>query len=365
MRAMRIRAVQFQAMRFLVAVLIATALWGVLWGATPGGGPAMADTLERVRDEGMLRCGVSSRGQGLSTVDGSGRWQGFFIDMCRALAAAVTGNADHVEFVEANTENRFSVLRNGEVDVVMEGTTWNLLRDASFGVDFPVVYLFDGQSFIVHRSLGVARLDDLVRAAAAGGLSVCVIEQTTTLRNLEGWMARSRTQLTLKRVRSDEGAMSAFFNHHCDLFTSDRISLHTQRRVKAPNSADYVILPEVISKEPLGPMVRMDEKRWFDVVRWVFLITVLAEEKGVTAANAAAMKDAPDAEVRKLLGATPGLGKGLGLDDSWGWRVVTQVGNYGEIFDRHLGAGSPFGFERGLNGLWNRGGLLYAPPLGG
>jgi ABC-type amino acid transport/signal transduction systems, periplasmic component/domain len=358
-----------RAMRFLVVGLVAAALFSATFGGGSGGsfggGPAAADTLERVRDGGMLRCGVSSRGQGLSTVDGSGHWQGFFIDMCRALAAAVTGNADHVEFVEANTENRFSILRNGEVDVVMEGTTWNLLRDATFGVDFPVVYLFDGQSFIAHRSLGVARLDDLARVAAAGDHSVCVIEQTTTLRNLEIWMARSGVHLTLKRVRSDEGALSAFFNHHCDLFTSDRISLHTQRRIKAPNSADYVILPEVISKEPLSPMVRVDEKRWFDLVRWVFLITVLAEEKGITAANAAAMKDSPDAEVRKLLGVTPGLGKGLGLDDDWGWRVVTQVGNYGEIFDRHLGAGSPLGFERGLNALWSRGGLLYAPPLGG
>ncbi|MCW2238185.1 amino acid ABC transporter substrate-binding protein [Azospirillum canadense] len=330
-------------------------------GALPGR-PARADTLAAVQEAGVLRCGVTSRGSGLSILDESGRWRGFFADMCRSLAAAVTGSADRVEFVEANAENRFAILRNGEVDVVMEGTTWTLQRDAAFGVDFPTVYLFDGQGFIAHRSLGVAHLDDLAKTTT----SVCAIEQTTSLRNLEDWMARSGARLTLKRVRSDEGATSAFFNHHCDLFSSDRMSLYAQRRLMAPDSNDYVILPETISKEPLGPMVRTGEKRWFDIVRWVFLATVLAEEKGVTAANAAAVKeDTVDVEVRKLLGATPGLGWGLGLDDGWGLRVITQVGNYGEIFDRHLGAGSPLGIERGLNALWSKGGLMFAPPLGG
>lgn len=333
----------------------------VLLGVAAPARPAAADTLESVREAGILRCGITSRGSGLSTLDVAGRWQGFFADMCRALAAAVTGDANRVEFIEANTANRFAILRSGEVDVVMEGTTWNLQRDATFGVDFPVVYLFDGQGFVVHRLRGIANLADLTKAEA----SVCVIEQTTTLRNLEDWMARSGARLTLKRVRSDEGATSAFFNHHCDLFTSDRLSLYAQRRLMAPDGNDYVILPETISKEPLGPMVRGEEKRWFDIVRWVFLATVLAEEKGVTAANAAAMREGPDAEVRKLLGGTPGLGWGLGLDDGWGWRVITQVGNYGEIYDRHLGAGSPLGVERGPNALWNKGGLMYAPPLGG
>lgn len=343
--------------RALAGVLLGLAVLG----AAGRGGAGHADTLERVREAGILRCGISSRGTGLSILDNAGRWQGFFTDMCRAVAAAVTGDARNVEFVETNTDNRFAILRSGEVDVVMEGTTWTLQRDATFGVDFPVVYLFDGQGLIAHRSLGVARLDDLAKTTA----SVCVVEQTTSLRNLEDWMVRNGARLTLKRVRSDEGGTSAFFNHHCDLFTSDRISLHAQRRLMAPDGSDYVILPEAISKEPLGPMVRIDEKRWFDVVRWVFLATVMAEEKGVTAANAAAMKESVDVEVRKLLGVTPGLGWGLGLDDGWGWRVVTQIGNYGEIYDRHLGAGSPLGIERGLNALWNKGGLMFAPPLGG
>jgi len=341
-----------------LAVMMLVMMFGA---ALLAGGTAGAGTLDRVREAGVLRCGVMSSGAGLSAVDDSGRWQGFFIDMCRALAAAVVGDADRVEYVETSAENRFALLRNGEVDVLMSGSTWTLQRDATFGVDFPVVNLFDGQGFIAHRSLGAKGIDDLAKAAA----SVCVIEQTTTLRNLEDWMARTGARFTLKRVRTTEGALSAFFNHHCDLFTNDRIGLHAQRLLKAPDSSDYVILPDVISKEPLGPMVRVDEKHWFDIVRWVFLATLLAEEKGVTSANAAEMKDSMDVEVRKLLAVTPGLGRGLGLNDEWGWRVVTQVGNYGEIYDRHLGAGSPLRIERGQNALWTRGGLMYAPPLGG
>lgn len=344
--------------RCLAAMVLGTAL------LLPAGGPA-AGTLETVRQAGVLRCGVTSSGQGLSTVDGTGRWQGFFIDMCRALAAAVVGAADRVEYVEGSSENRFAMVRNGEADVVMEGTTWTLQRDATYGVDFPAIYLFDGQSFIVHRSFPAQTLAELAKTRA----TVCVIDRTTTLRNLEDWMAHTGAPFTVKSVRSTEGALSTFFNHHCDLFTSDRIGLHAQRLLKAPSSADYLILPEVISKEPLGPMVRADDRAWFDIVRWVFLATVLAEEKGVTAATATATAEAAresgDPDLRKLLGIVPGLGKGLGLDDRWGWRVITQVGNYGEIFDRHLGAGSPLRIERGLNALWNRGGLHYAPPLGG
>ncbi len=339
--------------RSLAAALLAVAL--------SGPAAARADTLERVREAGALRCGITASGAGLASVDEGGRWQGFFIDMCRALAAAAAGRADRVDYVEVSAANRFAALRGGEVDVIMDGTTWTLQRDATFGVDFPAVYLFDGQGFIAHRSRAAASVADLAGEAA----SVCVVERTTTLRNLEDWMARTGARFAVKRVRSTEGAMSAFFNHHCDLYTGDRIGLHAQRRLKAPNSADYVVRPEVISKEPLGPMVRGDDKRWHDIVRWVFLATVLAEEEGVTAANAAARRDRADGELRRLLGAAPGLGLGLGLDDDWAWRVITQVGNYGEIFDRHLGAGSPLGIERGMNALWTRGGLMYAPPLGG
>lgn len=340
---------------------LAAVLLGVLLTA---GAPAGSDTLEHVHDAGLLRCGVTASGRGLSTMDPSGRWEGFYTDMCRALAAAVAGGADRVDFVEVTSANRFDVLRRGEVDVVMGATTWTLQRDTTFGVNFPVVYLYDGQSFMAHRSLGIASLIDLTKLAARAAVSVCVVEHTTSMRNLEAWMAQTDTRLVMKQTHSSDGALSAFFNHHCDLITNDRIGLHGKRLNDAPNGDGYVVFPEVISKEPLGPMVRADDKRWFDIVRWVFLVTALAEEKGITAANAGAMKASDDAEVRKLLGGRPGLGSGLGLDDAWGWRVITQVGNYGEIYDRHLGKASPLGIERGLNALWIKGGLLYAPPLG-
>ncbi|MCW2241847.1 amino acid ABC transporter substrate-binding protein [Azospirillum canadense] len=328
------------------------------------GEPAEAGTLERVHDAGLLRCGVTASGRGLSTMDQSGRWEGFYTDMCRALAAAVAGGADRVDFVEVTSANRFDVLRRGEVDVVMGATTWTQQRDTTLGVNFPVVYLYDGQSFMAHRSSGIASLMDLAKLAARTTVSVCVVEHTTSMRNLEAWLAQTGTPLATKRTRSSDGALSAFFNHHCDLITNDRIGLYGKRLDDAPNGDGYVVFPEVISKEPLGPMVRADDKRWFDIVRWVVLATVLAEEKRITAANAEAMKASDDAEVRKLLGGRPGFGSGLGLDDAWGWRVITQVGNYGEIYDRHLGKGSALGIERGPNALWINGGLLYAPPLG-
>ncbi|MCW2242819.1 amino acid ABC transporter substrate-binding protein [Azospirillum canadense] len=340
---------------------LAAVLLGVLLTA---GTSARSDTLEHVRDIGILRCGLTSSGVGLSAIDSTGQWQGFYTDMCRALAAAVTGNADHVEFIETDSANRVAVLRRGEVDVVMGANTWTLQRDTTLGVSFPVVYLYDGQSFMAHRSLGVASLSDLAKRAGAPPLSVCVGEQTTSIHNLEAWIARTGAQLVVRRTLTATGGTFPFFTHQCDLITNDQIWLHGKRLYGASDSQKYVIFPETFSKEPLGPMVRSDDRRWFDIVRWVFLVTVLAEEKGITATNAQDMRTSEDMDVRKLLGVNSGLGQGLGLGDAWGWRVVTQVGNYGEIYERHLGQGSPLRIERGLNAQWTQGGLMYAPPLG-
>ncbi len=279
--------------------------------------------------------------------------------MCRALAAAVLGRADTVAFIEVGVENRFTALRDGAVDVVMDSATWTQERELTLGLAFPVVYLFDGQGFMAHRSLPAATL------AEVGTASVCVVDGTTSVRNLESWIARTGARLTINRSRSAEGALAAFFNHHCDLYSGDRVSLHGQRAQNAPNRDDYRILPDVIAKEPLAPVVRGDDRNWQDIVRWVVLALLAAEEKGVTAANAAARKSLGDAETRRLLGTAPGLGQGLGLDDGWGLRVITQIGHYGELYERTLGRQSPLNLERGANALWNDGGLLYAPPLGG
>ncbi|NYZ13406.1 amino acid ABC transporter substrate-binding protein [Azospirillum sp. RWY-5-1] len=334
-------------------------LAAVLSGPVVSASAAFGDTLERVRERGVLRCGVTTSGVGLAVMDEGGHWKGFFVDLCRAVAAAATGGADNVEYVELSSQNRFKTVEDGSVDVSMEGTTWTLERDMTRPVDFPIIYMYDGQGFMAHRSRGIRSLADIADA------TVCVIERTTSIRNLEAWQAETGTRLTIRRVQSTEGALSAFFNHHCDLYTNDRIGLFAQRLLNAPNPADYVILPEVISKEPLGPMVRAGDDRWRELVRWVILATIVAEEKGLTEAKAPMVKDSPDPEVGRLLGLTPGIGTGLGLDDRWALRVISAVGNFGEIFDRNLGAGSRLGIDRGQNALWNRGGLMYAPPLGG
>jgi general L-amino acid transport system substrate-binding protein len=346
-------------MRWKAFLVLAAACAGLL-AARPA---AAEGTLDRVRQAGVVRCGVSTSGTGLAAVDAQGHWQGFFVDFCRALAAAATGGADNVEFVETSTANRFQAVRDGTIDLTADGATWTLHREATQGLAFPAVYLFDGQGFMAHRSLGAQHLSEIETA------KVCVIEGTTTLRNLEGWIAATGAKLTVRTVNSTEGALSAFFNHHCDLLSNDRISLFAQRLLNAPDATDYVIFPEVISKEPLGPTVRAGDRAWADLVRWVMNALILAEEKGITAAQAAAAGTAvpagTDLETRRLLGLMPGLGEGLGLDDQWARRAIAQVGNYGEIFERHLGAGSRLKIDRGPNALWNKGGLLYAPPLGG
>ncbi|WP_431854637.1 amino acid ABC transporter substrate-binding protein [Azospirillum sp.] len=344
-------------MRKILVVLAACA--GLLAGpavAGPDGG-----TVERVRAAGLVRCGVTTSGAGLAMLDTQGRWQGFFVDFCRAVAAAVTGSADNVDFLETSTASRFQALRDGKVDLVADGSTVTLHRLATQGIAFPAVYMFDGQGFMAHRSLGAGRL------AEVGAASVCVIEETTTHQNLAGWIAATGAKLTVRTVSTTEGALSAFFNHHCDLLTNDRISLFAQRLQNAPNPADYVVFPEVISKEPVSPTVKAGDRVWERLVAWVLHALVLAEEKGITATRAAfpALGEGADPEARRLLGLTPGLGEGFGLDDLWARRAIAQVGNYGELYERHLGAGSRLNIERGPNALWTRGGLLYAPPLGG
>lgn len=328
----------------------------VLAAARPA---AAGGVLDRVRADGVVRCGVSTSGAGLAALDAQGRWQGFFVDFCHAVAAAATGSAENVEFIENGTSSRFPALHDGLIDLMADGSTWTLHRTATLGVAFPAIYMHDGQGFMAHRSLGAGHLSEV------GNASVCVIEGTTTLRNLLAWITATGARLTVRTVSSTEGALSAFFNHHCDLLTNDRISLYAQRLLNAPNVADYVIFPETISKEPLSPTVKAGDPVWERLVAWVVYALLLAEEKGITAAKAANPGDMDDPEARRLLGLAPGLGEGFGLDDDWARRAIAQTGHYGELFERHLGAGSRLKIERGPNALWNRGGLLFAPPLGG
>ncbi len=343
------------ALRLLLAVLFL----GLL---SPGMPAASAGTLDRVRQAGVLRCSIIANGIGLAVLDQAGNWQGFYPDMCRAVAAAAAGSAANVEFVETDAAGRFDLVRDGTVDVSMTSATWTLQRTASLGIDFPVVYLFDGQGLMIHRSQGARRLEEV-----RGG-TVCVLEGTTTERNLDNWVARTGGAFSIRRLRTLDGAYSAFFNRHCDMITSDRTGLHARRLLNGSNGTDHLILSEMLSKEPLGPMIRAGDRQWFDIVRWVVLAMVLAEEKGLSSRNAADMavslKESDDPEISRLLGLAPGMEEAFGLDKGWAARVILQVGNYGEVFERNLGSRSPLGIERGLNALWTRGGLHFAPPLG-
>lgn len=315
---------------------------------------ARSPTLERIRDEGLLRCGVARAGVGVSETDARGIWRGFFPDYCRVLAAAVLGDAHAVEFVEVSYAVRFEALQEHGFDVLMGNTTWTVTRDTALGLAFTAPIYYDGQGFLVSRSLGVDRLEQLDHA------KVCVNTNTTTIRNLEDMIAARGLQLETLTFDSIDIAYDSFFAHDCDVLTQDRIALTSVRLSRSPTPDDYVLLPEVISKEPLGPALRNDDEDWFDVVQWAVFATILAEEHGLRSDTLEAAADSAGPEVRRLLGIDPGVGADLGLAEDWARQIILQVGNYEEIFDRNL---APLGLDRGLNRLWSEGGLLYAPPL--
>lgn len=314
------------------------------------GGP----TLQRILDEGVLRCGVVRAGPGVSETDAQGIWRGFFPDFCRALAAAVLGDAEAVKFVEVSYTVRFEALSEGAFDVLMANTTWTVSRDTRLGLSFTAPIYYDGQGFLANRSLGATRLDEVRRA------TVCVNNNTTTIRNLEDLIATRGLDLEVRGFDSVDIAYDSFFARDCDILTQDRIALNAVRISRSPDPDDYVLFPDVISKEPLGPALRNDDEDWFDVVQWTMFATLLAEEHDLRSDGLERRLDAAAPEVRRLLGLDPGVGADLGLPADWGRQVVAQVGSYAEIFERNL---APLGLDRGLNRLWSDGGLLYAPPL--
>jgi general L-amino acid transport system substrate-binding protein len=320
-------------------------------------GVSHAATLDRIKERGSVQCGVNRTGQGLSTVNADGEWTGFFVDFCRAVAAATLKSASAVEFVELNQRTRFDATRDGAVDLFSANTTWTLTRDASMGLQFTSTLYYDGQGFIASRSLGAKTLKEVTQA------TVCVTGNTTTENNLAEYIKVNRLNFKIVTLTSNDTAVSAFLSRRCDLYTTDRLALAGVRAAATSKPDDYVIFPEIISKEPLGPVVRSDDVAWFTVVKWVAFAMIAAEEKGIASTNLARMRESSDPEIRRLLGVDPGLGKALGLDEAWAVRVIEQVGNYGEVFERTLGADSPLRIERGVNALWTNGGLVYAPPL--
>jgi general L-amino acid transport system substrate-binding protein len=318
---------------------------------------ATSQTLKAVRARGELRCGVNPGLPGFAFQDNGGRWRGFNVEFCRALAAAVLGNPDKVRFVPLGNEERISALRSGKVDVLWRNTSWNFSRDAGDQLDMAAISYFDGQGFLVRRSL------NLTSAVELNTAKICVQSNATSAQNLEDFFRARGIAYTAVVFDSEDEARGAYQAEKCDAFTADISALAAARSVmNMPD--DHVILPDAISKEPLGPLVRQDDPVWTDIVRWTLYALVLAEEHGVTKANAKDLKNGADPEVRRLLGEG-GFGAMLGLDSDWAARAITAGGNYGEIFNRDIGRDSALKLDRGLNALWNapKPGLLYAPPM--
>jgi len=320
-------------------------------------GTAAADSiLESVGKRDFVKCGVNTGLPGFSHADEKGNWTGLDVDLCRAIAAAVLGDAVKVKFTPLTAKERLTAVQSGEVDVLSRNTTWTLTRDTALGLNFAGVSYYDGQGFMVTQGLGVKSAREL------DGAAVCILAGTTTELNLADYF---RTQgMSYQPVVFDTGdqTVKGFEAGRCDVLTSDQSQLYGLR-IKLANPKNAVVLPEVISKEPLGPVVRQGDDAWFNIVRWTLFAMINAEELGVTSANVDEMKGSGNPEIRRLLGIEGDPGKGLGVPNDWAYRIIKQVGNYGEVFERNVGKGSPLKIERGLNALWIDGGLQYAPPI--
>jgi general L-amino acid transport system substrate-binding protein len=313
--------------------------------------------LDAIKARGQLICGVSTGVAGFAAADSQGKWTGIDVDVCRAVAAAIFGDADKVKYVPTTAQQRFTALQSGEVDLLVRTTTYTLTRDTALGFDFTGVNYYDGQGFMVNKKLGVKSAKEL------NGATVCVQPGTTTELNLADYFRANKMTFKPVVIEKIEEVRAAFFAGRCDVFTTDASGLYATRAANAPNPDDYIILPEIISKEPLGPVVRHGDNQFADIVRWALFAMIEAEEYGITSKNIDEMMKSDNPTIKRILGVTPGMGKALGVDDKWVYNIIKQVGNYGESFDRNVGMGSPLKIARGQNALWTQGGLQYAPPI--
>ena len=314
-------------------------------------------TMETIKSRGELVCGVSTGIGGFSVPDSTGKWTGLDVDYCKAVAAAILGDASKVKYQALTAQQRLTALQSGEVDMLSRNTTWTLTRDTALGLNFTAVTFYDGQGFMVPKKLGVKSAKEL------DGATVCVQPGTTTELNLADYFRANKMKFTPVVIENLQEVNAAFFSGRCDVYTTDASGLASIRKNDAPKgkSDDYEILPEIISKEPLGPVVRHGDDQFLDVVKWTIFATIEAEEYGVTSANASEMSTkSTNPGVKRLLGTTPGLGKALGLDEAWALNVIKAVGNYGEIWERNI---PQLGLPRGVNKLWSQGGIMYAPPV--
>jgi general L-amino acid transport system substrate-binding protein len=318
--------------------------------------PASAQVLNTVKQRGSLICGVSQGIPGFSSPDDKGNWTGLDVDFCRAIGAALFNDATKVQFRGLSTKDRFTAVQSGEVDVLSRNSTWTLSRDAALGLTFTGVIYYDGQGFLVHKALKVNSALEL------NGASICTQTGTTTELNLADYFRSNKMKYEVVAFATIDETVQAYDGGRCDVFTTDASQLYAVR-LKLSNPADNVVLPEIISKEPLGPAVRRGDDQWFGVVKWILFAMLNAEELGISSKNVDEMLKSDKPDIRRLLGVEGNFGEQLGLTNDWVVRIARHAGNYGEIFDRNVGAGSKLAIARGLNNLWTKGGIQYAPPV--
>ncbi len=317
---------------------------------------ACAQTLATIKGRGELVCGANGTLAGFGLPDPQGNWTGFDVDFCRAIAAAIFNDPTKVKFVPLTAKDRFTALQSGEIDVLSRNTTWTMSRDTSLGLDFAAVTYYDGQGFMVRRALKVSSALELNDA------SVCVQQGTTSELNLADYFRTNHMGLKTVTFATGEEALKAYESGRCDSYTTDSSGLYGERQ-KLAEPSQSIVLPEIISKEPLSPAVRQGDPQWTDIVRWTHFVMLNAEELGVNKANVDEKLKSDDPETRRLLGVEGQYGEGLGLTNDWAYRIVKHVGNYGETFERNVGQGSPLKIVRGLNALWTKGGLQYGLPV--
>lgn len=316
-------------------------------------GVAMAGTLDEVRAKGFIQVGVNGGVFGFSMPDKKGVWKGLDVDTGRAIAAAVFGDASKVKFVALTSQQRLTALQSKEIDVLCRNTTQTLTRETRAGINFCHVNFYDGQGFLVPKKLGVKSAKEL------GGATICVLPGTTTEMNAADFFRKHNMKWKPLVIEQTTELNKAFFAGRCDCLTSDASQLAAHRSV-ALNPDNYVLLPEIISKEPLCPVVRHGDDQWYDIVNWTVMVLIQAEEFAITSKNVDSMLKSKDPGIMRFLGVTPGMGKALGVDNKWAYNIIKQVGNYGEIFERNVGPNTPLKLDRGLNDLWTRGGLMYS-----
>jgi len=334
---------------------IVSIAFGVAATLVATGASAQA-TLQSVKQKGFIQCGANPGLTGFAVPDAQGNWTGLDVDFCRAIAAAIFNDPTKVRFIPLSAKDRFTALQSGEVDVLARNSTATMSRDTQLGLDFPAINYYDGQGFLVRKKLGVSSAKEL------NGASVCTQQGTTTELNLADYFRSNNMKYEVVAFATADETFKAYDAGRCDAFTTDASGLYSER-LKASTPDDHIVLPEIISKEPLGPAVRHGDNQWADIVRWVHNAMLNAEELGVTKANVDQMMKSDNPEVKRLLGTEGKFGEAIGLTNDWAYRIVKHVGNYGESFERNVGEGSPLKIKRGQNALWTKGGLQYGIPV--